>query len=98
MKNSQSKKKPIKTRKEMGAKYCLGCKDYTDSFKSEEVKMTTNVFYWTIKNAKKDHKLVILMGMTLCFFLLVLKQVNAVVVGTISIIHAQSVCFWCCKT
>ena len=29
----------------MGAKYCLGCTDYTDSFKSEEVKMTTNVFY-----------------------------------------------------
>ena len=31
-----------------------------------------------------------LMGMTLCFFLLVLKEVNAVVVATISIIHAQN--------
>ena len=45
MKNSQSKIKPIKTRKEMGAKYCLGCKDYMDSFKSQEVKMTTKLFY-----------------------------------------------------
>ena len=27
----------------MGAKYCLGCKDYMDSFKSQEVKMTTKV-------------------------------------------------------
>ena len=43
MKNTQSKIKPIKTRKEMGAKYCLGCKDYMDSFKSQEVKMTTKV-------------------------------------------------------
>ena len=43
MKNSQSKIKPIKTRKEMGAKYCLGCKDYTDNFKSQEVKMINEV-------------------------------------------------------
>ena len=30
------------------------------------------------------------MGMTLCFFLLGLKQVNAAVVPTISIIHSQN--------
>ena len=29
------------------------------------------------------------MGMTLCFFLIALKQVNAAVVATISIIHAK---------
>ena len=27
-------------KKKIGATYCLGCKDYTDNFKSQEVKMT----------------------------------------------------------
>ena len=39
-KNSQSKIKPIKTGKKIGATYCLGCKDYTDNFKSQKIKMT----------------------------------------------------------
>ena len=32
MKNTQLKIKPIKTGKEIGATYCLGCEDYTDNF------------------------------------------------------------------
>ena len=40
---TQSKKKPIKTWKEIGAAYCLGCKDYTDNFKPQQVKMKNKV-------------------------------------------------------
>ena len=43
MENTQSKIKSIKTGKEIGTTYCLGCKDYTDDFKSQEVKMTNKV-------------------------------------------------------
>ena len=43
MKNTQSKIKPIKTGKEIGTTYCLGCKDYTHNFKPPEVKMTNKV-------------------------------------------------------
>ena len=43
MKNTQSKIKPIKTRKEIGTAYCLGCKDYTHNFKPQEIKMTNKV-------------------------------------------------------
>ena len=43
MKNAQLKIKPIKTRKEIGTTYCLGCKDYTHNFKPQEVKMTNKV-------------------------------------------------------
>ena len=43
MKNTPSKIKPIKTGKAVGATYCLGCKDYTDNFKPQEVKMTNKV-------------------------------------------------------
>ena len=43
MKNTQSKIKPIKTGKEIGTTYCLGCKDYTHNFKPQEVKMTNKV-------------------------------------------------------
>ena len=38
-----SKIKSIKTGKEIGTTYCLGCKDYTDDVKSQEVKMTNKV-------------------------------------------------------
>ena len=38
MENTQSKIKPIKTGKKVGITYCLGCKDYTDNFKSQEKK------------------------------------------------------------
>ena len=43
MKNTQSKIKPIKTGKKIGATYFLGCKDYTHNFKPQEIKMTNKV-------------------------------------------------------
>ena len=43
MKNTQSKIKSIKTGKEIGTTHSLGCKDYTDNVKSQEVKMTNKV-------------------------------------------------------
>ena len=43
MENTQSKIKPIKTRKELGTTYCLGCKDFTWNCRPEEVKMTNKV-------------------------------------------------------
>ena len=43
MKNTQSKIKPIKTRKEPGTTYCLGCKDFNHNFRPQEVKMTNVV-------------------------------------------------------
>ena len=43
MKNTQAKRKPIKTGKEIGTTYCLGCKDYTHNFKPQQVKMTNKV-------------------------------------------------------
>ena len=43
MKIIQSKKNPIKTRKELGTTDCLGCKDYTQNFKRQVVKMTNKV-------------------------------------------------------
>ena len=43
MKNKQSKIKPIKTGKQPGTTYCLGCKDYTRNFRPQEVKMTNKV-------------------------------------------------------
>ena len=42
MKNTQSKTKLIKAGKKIGT-YCLECKDYTDNFKPQEIKMTNNV-------------------------------------------------------
>ena len=43
MKNTQSKIKAITFRKELGTKYCLGCKDFTHNFRPQEVKMTNKV-------------------------------------------------------
>ena len=43
MKNVRSKIKPIKTGKKIRTMYCLGCKDYTDNFKPQEIKMTNKV-------------------------------------------------------
>ena len=43
MKNTQSKIKPIKTGKELGTTYCLGCKDFKHNFRPQEVKMTNKV-------------------------------------------------------
>ena len=43
MGNALSKIKPIKTGKEIGTIYCLGCKDNIDSFKPQEIKMKNKV-------------------------------------------------------
>ena len=40
MKNAQSKIKPIKIGKQPGTTYCFECKDYTQNFRPEKVKMT----------------------------------------------------------
>ena len=39
MKNTQSKIKSIKIRKQSGTTYCFGWKDYTKNFRPQEVKM-----------------------------------------------------------
>ena len=43
MKNIQLKIKPIKLGKRSETTYSLGCKNYTDNFKPQEVKMTNKV-------------------------------------------------------
>ena len=43
MKNMQSKIKSIKTGKELGTTYSLGCKDFTYRFRPQEVKITNKV-------------------------------------------------------
>ena len=40
---TQSKLKSIKTKKELGTTYCLGCKDFTHNFKPQQVKMSNKV-------------------------------------------------------
>ena len=49
MKNTQSKIKPIKLGKQPGTAYCFGCKDYTNNFRPQKVKMTNKIF------RKKSH-------------------------------------------
>ena len=49
MKNTQSEIKPIKIGKRPGTTYCFGCKDYTQNFRREKVKMTNK------KNREKPH-------------------------------------------
>ena len=49
MRHARSKIKPIKTGKELGTTYCLGCKDYTHHFKSQEIKMTNKILREKIK-------------------------------------------------
>ena len=39
MKNIRSKIKPIKTGKQSETTYCFGCKDYTQNYRPEKVKM-----------------------------------------------------------
>ena len=41
--NTQSKIKSIKIGKQPGTTYCFGCKDYTQNFRPEKVKMTNKV-------------------------------------------------------
>ena len=43
MKNTQSKIKLIKLKKQPGTTYCFGCKDFTHNFRPQEVKMTNKV-------------------------------------------------------
>ena len=43
MKNVQSEIKPIKLGKRYGATYCFGCKDYSQNFRPQEIKMTNKV-------------------------------------------------------
>ena len=43
MKKTKSKIKPIKTGKKLGTTYCLGCRDFSHSFRPQEVKMTNKV-------------------------------------------------------
>ena len=43
MKNAQSNIKPIKFGKELGTTYCLGCKDFTNNFRPQEVTMANKV-------------------------------------------------------
>ena len=43
MKNARSKRKRVKTREKIGTTYRLGCKDYTDNFKPQQIKMTNKV-------------------------------------------------------
>ena len=55
MKNTNSEIKPIKNGKRPGTTYCFECKDYTQNFRLEKVKMTNKVLreksqcYLTIK-------------------------------------------------
>ena len=35
--------KPIKRGKKPGTMYCLGCKDYTNNFKPQEIKMANKL-------------------------------------------------------
>ena len=43
MKNARAKIKLIKTGKRIGTTFCLGCKDYTDNSKPQELKMTNKM-------------------------------------------------------
>ena len=43
MKNTQSEIKAMKIEKRLGATYCFGCKDYTQNFRPEKVKMTNKI-------------------------------------------------------
>ena len=43
MRNTKSKIKPIKIRKQSETTYCFGCKDYTQNFSPQEVKMANKV-------------------------------------------------------
>ena len=52
MKSTKSKTKPIKIEKQPETTYCLGCKDYTQNFRPEKVKMTNKVL------RKKSHCIV----------------------------------------
>ena len=43
LKSTQSEIKPIKIGKRPGKRYCFGCKNFTQNFKPQDVKMTNKV-------------------------------------------------------
>ena len=43
MKNTKSKIKLKKLKKQPGTTYCFGCKDFTHNFRPQEVKMTNKI-------------------------------------------------------
>ena len=43
MRNTQSRIKSIKIKKQPGTRYCFGCKDYTQSFRPQKVNMAKKV-------------------------------------------------------
>ena len=47
-KNTESEIKLIKIGKRPGTTYCFGCKDYTQNFRSQEVKLTNTLY--TLQN------------------------------------------------
>ena len=54
MKNTQSTIKPIKIGKRPETTYCLGCKDYTQNFRPQEVKMTNKKSHCIICRSNKS--------------------------------------------
>ena len=58
MKNTQSKIKLIKLKKQPGTTYCFGCKDFTHNFRPQEVKMTNKILreksHWVVCRSNKS--------------------------------------------
>ena len=55
MKNIQSEIKPIEIGKILGTTSCLGCKDHTQNFRPQEVKMTNKVLVKKLTMLFVDH-------------------------------------------
>ena len=67
MKNTQSEMKPIKIGKRPGITYCFGCKDYTQNFRPQEIKMTNKVLrekYHCFKFSISKYKSIFAKGYT----------------------------------
>ena len=64
MKNTKSEMQPIKNGKRPGTTNCLGCKNYTQNFRPQEIKMTNKVlkeksdrvFCWSNKSRSLRQK------------------------------------------
>ena len=58
MKNTQSKIKLIKLKKQPGTTYCFGCKDFAYNFRPQEVKMTNKILreksHWVVCRSNKS--------------------------------------------
>ena len=55
MKNIQSEIKPIEIGKRLGTTSCLVCKDHTQNFRPQEVKMTNKVLVKKLTMLFVDH-------------------------------------------